>query len=206
MVVLNPIIESAGLRQRKFGGNQVENWGFRGRIFVYGLSAFCLSDQRFGGFLRIVKTEKNSATSGPLVLLVEDSPDDAFFFQRALRKTSLSCRFQHALDGKAAVDLIEEAMQLEGIHRGGEIPDVIFVDLKMPVMNGFEVLEWLQARSICPRPAIYVLSGSNQDADRARAAELGAAGYFVKPIKAETLSECLAGCRFSESMPIEAGN
>jgi putative two-component system response regulator len=63
------------------------------------------------------------------------------------------------------------------------------LDLKMPVMSGFDVLEWLKASRIEPKPKVLVLSGSNDHADQMRALALGAAEYLVKPITPEVLSQ-----------------
>ena len=72
-------------------------------------------------------------------------------------------------------------------------PILIFLDLKMPVMSGFEVLEWLRFSGLEPAPKVIVLSGSNDQDDRGRALSLGAAEYLVKPITAELLSERILG-------------
>ena len=122
----------------------------------------------------------------PTVLLVEDSPDDAYFFERALRKTGIACHFQHVSDGAEAVRRIREAKE-----NNGRMPNIIFLDLKMPVMSGFEVLEWLRTEPLEESPAVTVLSGSNEESDRDRAADLGAEDYLVKPISADVLGRQL---------------
>lgn len=122
----------------------------------------------------------------PYILLVEDSRDDAFFFERTLRKTGISCKLRHVKDGASAVELLEQAL---GTSEG--LPDAIFLDLKMPILNGFEVLEWVQEQAWAGTVPIFVLSGSNQTVDRERAARLGAAGYLVKPITKDDLTRKL---------------
>jgi CheY-like chemotaxis protein len=117
------------------------------------------------------------------VLLVEDSVDDVYFFERALKKSTIQCQLAKVWDGRAAIHMLQKA-QAEGTP----VPDLIFLDLKMPVLNGFEVLDWLRQQSFTVRPVVVVLSGSNQDADRRRALELGAAGYAVKPVTPEDLA------------------
>jgi CheY-like chemotaxis protein len=128
-------------------------------------------------------TQENSA---PLVLLVEDSADDAFFFQRALGRSGCECQFKHVCDGAAAITLLTEAISNEQ-----QRPDVIFLDLKMPVVNGFEVLEWLRQQPLSTRMRVIVLSGSNQRADRDRARDLGAFDYMVKPVSSSAITETL---------------
>lgn len=121
-----------------------------------------------------------------MLLLAEDSPDDAFFFERALGKTGLRCNLQHVSDGGAAIEFLREAASGKR-----PLPEVLFLDLKMPVRSGFEVLQWLQSQDIAHSLRVVVLSGSNQQADRARAQELGASDYLVKPITRETLAATL---------------
>jgi CheY-like chemotaxis protein len=121
------------------------------------------------------------------LLLVEDSADDAYFFRRALRKASIECELVHVVDGGAAVELLR---QVGG--GSGRMPSGVFLDLKMPVLNGFEVLDWIRQQSFTDRMPVFVLSGSDHEEDKARARSLGASRYLVKPIKPQELKECVA--------------
>jgi CheY-like chemotaxis protein len=117
-----------------------------------------------------------------MILLAEDSDDDAYFFQRALKKSCLGCSFVRAANGKLATEFLAEA------NRNPEdAPSLLFLDLKMPVMSGFEVLEWIKSASLSFPLKVVVLSGSNDHADRMRATSLGAADYLVKPVTPEDL-------------------
>lgn len=114
----------------------------------------------------------------PLVLLVEDSQDDAFLFEWELEKSSLEVALHHAWNGREAVDFLQSVR-----NRGSEaIPTIVFLDIKMPIMNGFEVLEWLRSPAWSLPVPIIVLSGSEQPEDKARAFRLGASDYLVKPV------------------------
>jgi len=122
--------------------------------------------------------------SRPAVLLVEDSEDDAYFFRRAFKKAAFNCELTHVLDGDAAIrTLCEQSLHPE------RMPDLIFLDLKMPVMNGFEVLEWIRQQPFAGSFQVIVLSGSDHQEDQERAQALGACHYLVKPIRAEQLRE-----------------
>ena len=113
-----------------------------------------------------------------IVLLVEDSEDDAFFFRRTFDKSGVSCTIQHVTDGAQAIEFLRNA----SISNDG-FPQTIFLDLKMPVVNGFEVLDWLRTQAFAAAVQVIVLSGSEQQDDRERAAQLGASDYLVKPLK-----------------------
>ena len=124
----------------------------------------------------------------PRVLLVEDSEDDAFFFRWTLHKCCLDCELVHVVDGAAAI------AHLEACREGTlPVPDLLFVDLKLPVYSGFEVLEWINQHPFSPPLDIAVLSGSEHASDVERASALGAAVYLVKPISVERLQ-----ARFAE--------
>jgi CheY-like chemotaxis protein len=125
----------------------------------------------------------------PSILLAEDSDDDAYFFQRALKKTCLPCRLLRAANGKLAIQMLEEIFN--GDPQPQRAPDFVFLDLKMPVMSGFEVLEWIKHSHNSKGLRVIVLSGSNDQADRARAEGLGASEYLVKPITPHDLERHL---------------
>lgn len=152
----------------------------------------------------MTENQKVSSDAAPMILLAEDSDDDAYFFQRALKKTCLSCSFTRAANGKLAVQFLENANRHEG---DAKFPDVLFLDLKMPVMSGFEVLEWIKSANLKFPLKVVVLSGSNDQADRLRAANLGAADYLVKPIAPDELRkqvENLAETRQEARVAVES--
>jgi CheY-like chemotaxis protein len=122
------------------------------------------------------------------VLIVEDSPDDYFFFERALKKTGIHAELFAASDGAEAIQFL--GRQGRFINAGqAPRPDVIFLDLKMPGANGFDVLSWMRRQNLGVR--VIVLSGSEEPQDQQKALELGAASYLVKPITAEQIADVL---------------
>jgi CheY-like chemotaxis protein len=122
----------------------------------------------------------------PMILLVEDSEDDAYFFQRALNKSGRQGTLKQVSDGGAAIKLL-----LEALSDASRIPDLVFLDLKLPVMSGFEVLAWIRRQQFADPLSVIVLTGSDQEADRLRALELGASELIVKPITASDLADRL---------------
>src|SRR5580765_3210050 len=115
-------------------------------------------------------------TNLPILLLVEDSDDDAYFFTRTLEKSGVTCSFHHVTDGAQAIDFLENASR----SQEPSLPQIIFLDLKMPTVNGFEVLDWISKQTFSSQIQVIVLSGSEYDDDKERAAKLGAAAYLVK--------------------------
>jgi len=109
-----------------------------------------------------------------------------FFFDLALRKTEWASERTHVVDGAQAVDFLETSAKAENC------PDIVFLDLKLPILTGFEVLEWIQAQSFQPPLRVVILSGSDHHADIVRARELGATDYLVKPVSHEELKKRLS--------------
>jgi CheY-like chemotaxis protein len=120
------------------------------------------------------------------VLHAEDSDDDAFFFERALAVANIAADLVRLTNGSAAIEYLErassESKDLSGTH-------VLFLDLKMPGLTGFEVLQWIRDRNLALE--VFVLSGSDLDGDVEAALALGAAAYFVKPISPAELTRRL---------------
>jgi CheY-like chemotaxis protein len=119
--------------------------------------------------------------SKPVLLLVEDSDDDVFFFRRTFQKLGTNYRLHHALNGAVAIEFLREAASAD------TLPRIIFLDLKMPVLNGFDVLNWMQKQKFAQAIPVIVLSGSDQQKDKDMAFQLGATDYIAKPMKAADL-------------------
>jgi CheY-like chemotaxis protein len=126
-------------------------------------------------------------TNLPILLLVEDCDDDAYFFTRTLETSGATCSFHHVTDGARAIDFLENASRSEE----PSLPQIIFLDLKMPTVNGFEVLDWMNKQTFSSQIQVIVLSGSEYEEDKQRAEKLGAAAYLVKPVKVSDLHRFL---------------
>jgi CheY-like chemotaxis protein len=131
-----------------------------------------------------------------IILLVEDSHDDIFFFHRAVQKTGLPVLTFVAADGVEATDYLAN----KGRFTDAAVyprPDILFLDLKLPHVNGFEVLQWMRRHAQSPQPPVVVLTSSNQLEDQQRAAALGAAFFLTKPPVSDQLRQALQECLLS---------
>ncbi len=124
----------------------------------------------------------SGSSSERKILLVEDSEDDVFFFRRSLKRSGVACDFVHVSNGGAATEYLQE-------HQADSY--LIFLDLKIPVLNGFEVLKWIQAQPFKDKLEIIILSGSDDPRDISSAREIGVSDYLVKPVSVEDLTRKL---------------
>ncbi len=114
------------------------------------------------------------------ILLVEDDPNDALLVRMAFQRTRSGIPLLIVPNGLEAVNYLNG----EGIYADRSaypIPDIILLDLKMPLMSGFEVLRWIRERPGLKRLPVIVLTSSVQDSDARAAYDAGANSYLVKP-------------------------
>jgi CheY-like chemotaxis protein len=123
-----------------------------------------------------------------IFLLVEDNEDDAFFMRRAFQDAGIKNPLHVVTNGEEAIDYISGTSDFADRQRY-PLPDMIFLDLKMPGRDGFEVLAWLRQQKRCGVP-VAILTSSPEDVDRKRAQELGANCYLLKPPTAAMLRSC----------------
>lgn len=128
------------------------------------------------------------------LLLVEDNPDDVFLMQRALKKTGLSFPINIVTDGRQAIEYLSGAEQYEDRTRY-PLPSMVFLDLKLPYLNGFEVLEWIREHPTLGELDVSILTSSPEDRDKQTAQRLGARAYLVKPPTDTSLLEVLESLR-----------
>ena len=117
------------------------------------------------------------------VLLVEDDRNDTMLLQRVFERFNLARPLQVVGSGETAVAYLDGQGDY-GNRQEYPLPTLMFVDLKLPGMSGFEVLTWVRQQPRLSRTQVVVLTGSRKSLDLYRAYELGANSYLVKPIKA----------------------
>ncbi len=116
-----------------------------------------------------------------IILLVEDNPSDIGLTQRALAKSHISNELVVAEDGQEALDYLFGA----GQHTGrdvNELPALILLDLKLPRVDGLEVLRRVRADPRTHRLPVVILTTSSEEQDMAQSYDLGANSYIRKPV------------------------
>jgi two-component system response regulator len=121
------------------------------------------------------------------ILLVEDSPEDAQLTLRALKKHNLANRVFHVKDGAEALDFIF-ARGAYSDRNAENVPKVIFLDLKLPKVDGLEVLKQIRSDGE-PREVpiknvpVVILTSSKEERDIVESYKLGVNSYIVKPVE-----------------------
>ncbi len=118
--------------------------------------------------------------NAPPILIAEDDPDDAFLLRRTFVKAQVANPLVFVGDGDEAIRYLS-GLERFSAHEEQPWPVVLFLDLKMPRRNGFELLEWLREQPPFGGLPVVVLTSSREPADVTRAYELGANAYLVKP-------------------------
>jgi CheY-like chemotaxis protein len=122
------------------------------------------------------------------ILIIEDDPNDVLLLRKALKRAGIENPIQVVNDGAEAIKYLQgEGRYCDRSHF--PFPSVIFTDLKMPRMSGFDVLEWLRSHSHCSVIPIMILSASKEEKDVKRAYQMGANAYLVKPATLNELQE-----------------
>ncbi len=125
------------------------------------------------------------------ILLVEDNMSDAEMTVRALKRNNIINNLVHLKDGAEALDFIFGTGQFEGRDTRNK-PKVILLDLKMPKVNGIEVLRKVKANEDTRAIPVVVLTSSKEDPDVRTCYELGVNSYIVKPVGFENFSKAIA--------------
>ncbi|MFN8294347.1 MAG: response regulator [Chitinophagales bacterium] len=129
------------------------------------------------------------------VLLVEDNPYDAELTLYALQARNFANSIYHVRDGQEALDFIfAEGKYTE--RKTAKPPKLVLLDLKMPKINGVEVLEELKKHEASKTIPVVVLTSSNEDIDIDRCYKLGVNSYIVKPVEFDTFSKVVAELGF----------
>ncbi len=125
------------------------------------------------------------------VLLVEDNPRDAELALRALRKRNLANHIVHVRDGQEALDWLFA----EGTYASrdaNQTPKVVLLDLKLPKVDGLEVLAAIRSHERTKLLPVVVMTSSQEDRDVVESYKLGVNSYIVKPVNFDNFSAAVA--------------
>ena len=120
------------------------------------------------------------------LLLVEDNEDDVVLMKRALREAGVTNPLFVVEDGQEAVDYLGGTGIFSDRARY-PLPALIFLDLKLPLKSGHDVLAWIRGQAPLRCTTVVVLTSSDEPSDIATSYNLGANSYLVKPPTAEQL-------------------
>ena len=125
------------------------------------------------------------------IILVEDSMEDAALVMRSLKKNNLSNSILHLKDGAEALDFIFS----QGEYSGRSIedkPKLILLDLKMPKVDGLQVLRAIKTDERTQSIPVVIMTSSREDRDLVESYKLGVNGYVVKPVSFESFAKAVA--------------
>jgi CheY-like chemotaxis protein len=125
-----------------------------------------------------------------MILLVEDNPDDEALTMRALRKANVGNDVQVVRDGAEALDFLYGT----GAYAGRDtsvMPQVILLDLKLPKIDGLEVLRRIRADGRTKILPVVILTSSDEEQDRIQGYALGANSYVRKPVEFVQFAEAV---------------
>ena len=129
------------------------------------------------------------------ILLVEDNPHDAELTIRALKKANLANQLIHVSDGAEALDFLF-ARGMYADRNVGNRPKVILLDIKMPKVDGIEVLRQLKANDATRTIPVVIMTSSKEEQDIFTSYDLGVNSYVVKPVDFEGFAKAVSELGF----------
>lgn len=124
------------------------------------------------------------------IILIEDNPHEAELTIRNLKKHNLSNKLIHIEDGAEALDFIFTRGKYQQ-NKGNLNPKLILLDLKLPKVNGHEILQELKANDQTKNIPVVVLTSSQEEADIMKSYQLGVNSYVVKPVSFDAFSKAI---------------
>ncbi|HEX3716609.1 MAG TPA: response regulator [Verrucomicrobiae bacterium] len=121
-----------------------------------------------------------------VILLAEDEETDAYFVDMAFKKAGLPHSISHVFDGQQVIEYLNGEGRFAD-RANHPMPNLLLLDLKMPRLNGFDVLTWLREQADFKNLPVVILTSSDYPADIEQARKLGAADYRLKPSSPQQL-------------------
>jgi CheY-like chemotaxis protein len=125
-------------------------------------------------------------TTALTILVAEDDPGDQILLRRAFKKAEVKAEVRFVADGEETIAYLEGRPPYTNPVEY-PLPNLLLLDLKMPGLDGFDVLKWLHGKPALSGVLAVVFSASCNQADQQRAQELGAKAYLIKPPESEEL-------------------
>jgi CheY-like chemotaxis protein len=124
------------------------------------------------------------------ILLAEDSPEDVLFMRRALERIGSEISLEVVEDGQQAIDYLTGVGAFSD-RVSHPLPDLVLLDLKLPLISGHEVLQWIRSEPNLKSTIVVVLTSSDHPSDIKLAYALGANSFLSKPSNPAHLTELL---------------
>jgi CheY-like chemotaxis protein len=136
-------------------------------------------------------SDQQQCSGAKPVLLVEDSPDDEFIFLEIIRKSGLNSPVMVVRDGDEAISYLKRDGPFAD-PKAYPMPSVLFLDLSLPKVSGFEVLRWIKAQPHLKEMLLIVITHSNEVSIINMAYQLGAHSFLTKPLTLAELNNLMA--------------
>lgn len=111
------------------------------------------------------------------IIICDNDPDDHLFLTEAINNARSNCKINSAYNGLELMDLLYRLTE-----SNAPLPDLIILDLNMPLMNGYEVLKKIKTIAILSTIPIYILTTSEFEYDKIKAVAYGACAFYSKPL------------------------
>jgi CheY-like chemotaxis protein len=125
----------------------------------------------------------------PPVLYVEDDENDVLLIKRSFARAGVAHPLHVVHDGRQAIDYLKAAAQKN------EIPCLVVLDLNLPLVSGFDVLQWIRSQPAFQSLPVCIFSSSACHSDIARTRQAGANHYAVKPSSPSKLDDLIRKCK-----------
>lgn len=122
--------------------------------------------------------------------MADDDPDDQYLIKKAFEESEIPHSFVSLNNGLQLMDML--LCRGSFAEAAGPLPDCILLDVNMPLLDGFETLSLIKNDQLLKNIPIFILSTSRSEGDRAKAVELGATGFYIKPAKFVTLKNIVS--------------
>ena len=138
------------------------------------------------------------------ILVAEDDLSDAFFLKRAFKRSEILSTMHFVRDGQEAINYLSGQGNFS-LRSTYPLPDLLLLDVRMPRLDGFDVLRWIRKRTSLNSVFVVIFTSSEEAHDIDRALKLGANSYLVKPHSIQELSDLVASLKKHWIPPGKAG-